>query len=339
MAIKQEGVLTISEFPTTFTLEYPYTRTLGPVIGPFLTALRDGRILGIRCGSRVLCPPLEFDPDTGETLSPDFVEVGPAGCVEFWTWIAEPSRKHPFQEPFAFAQVKLDGADTAMTHAVKAAGPEAMSAGMRVKAQFREERTGAITDVYFVPEGDARDVAIAPGEGEVAISTHLISLTFEENLYPSRARYAQGLLDGKFIGQRSPVNGTVSIPGKGYDPLARVLMTEADDVELASTGTATSFTVITPIQYKGQTETEPYVSASIFLDGADQALSMQNIYSIPVDEFREGMRLRAIFKPAAERNVDNVDNSWMIFTTGNVIERWEPTGEPDVPPEEFPEQI
>ena len=28
-----------------FTLEYPYTRTTGPIIGPFLTGLRDGRIL------------------------------------------------------------------------------------------------------------------------------------------------------------------------------------------------------------------------------------------------------------------------------------------------------
>lgn len=329
----------MSKFPTSFTLEYPYTRTLGPVLGPFLTALRDGRILGIRCGDRVLCPPIEFDPDTGETLTPDLVEIGPGGTVELWTWIAEPSRKHPFKEPFAFAQVKLDGADTTMTHAVKAKGPEVMSIGMRVRAQFAEERTGAISDVYFVPEGDARDESIEPGEGEVDISTHLISLTFDEDLYPSRARYAQGLLDGKFVGQRSPVSGSVSIPGKGYDPLARVLMTEADDVELPPTGTAVSFTIIKPIQYKGQTETQPYVSASIFLDGADQPLVMQNIRDIPVDEFREGIRLRAIFKPASERNIDNVDNSWMIFTTGNVIERWEPTGEPDVPFEDFPEQI
>ncbi len=329
----------MSEFPVSFTLEYPYTRTLGPVIGPFLTALRDGRILGIRCGSRVLCPPIEFNPGTGETLSPDFVEVGPAGSVENWTWIAEPTRKHPFQEPFAFALVKLDGADTAMIHAVKAAGPEAMSTGMRVRAEFREERTGAITDVYFVPEGDARDQSIPPGEGEVEISTHLISLTYDEPLYPHKARYAQGLLDGKFIGQRSPVSGKVGIPSKGYDPIARVMMTPADDVELSHTGTVISYTVITPLQYHGQKETVPYLSATILLDGSDQALAQQEIRNIPRDEFRVGMRLRAIFKPAAERNVDDVDNDWMYPTTGDVIERWEPTGEPDVPFEDFPEQI
>lgn len=325
------------ESPGPFILEYPYTRTLGPVLGPFLTALRDGRILGIRCGSRVLCPPMEFDPDTGETLSPDFVEVGPAGSVESWTWIAEPTRKHPFQEPFAFALVKLDGADTTMVHAVKAAGPQAMSTGMRVRAQFRAQRSGAITDIYFVSAADARDERIPPGEGEVKISTHLISLTYREPLYPHRARYAQGLLDGKFIGQRSPASGKVYIPSKGYDPIVRVMMTEADDVELPPTGTVVSYTVATPLDYVGQAETEPFISATIFLDGADQPLAQQRIRNIPAEQFRVGMRLRAIFKPAAERNVKDVDNNWMFPSTGDVIARWEPTGEPDVPFEKLPE--
>jgi len=33
---------------TRHHIEFPYTRSLGPVIGPFLAALRDRRILGIR---------------------------------------------------------------------------------------------------------------------------------------------------------------------------------------------------------------------------------------------------------------------------------------------------
>jgi uncharacterized OB-fold protein len=323
------------EFPVSYTLEYPYTRSVGPVLGPFLTALRDGRILGIRCGGRVICPPIESDPDTGETLPSDFVEVGPGGRVESWTWIAEPSRKHPFQEPFAFALVKLDGADTAIPHAVKASGPGAMCTGMRVKAQFREERASAITDVYFVPEAEAQDKSLPPGEGEVELTEHLISLTYHETLHPHRARYAQGLLDGRFIGQRSPASGKVYIPSKGYDPIERVMMTEADDVELPHTGTVVSYTVITPVQYYGQEETEPYIRASILLDGSDQPLGQQDIKDILPAEFRAGMRMRAIFHPAAERTIDEMDNRW--GNTGTVIERWEPTGEPDVPFEEFSE--
>jgi uncharacterized OB-fold protein len=141
---------------TTHTIEFPYTRTLGPVIGPFFTGLRDGKILGIRDGQRVIVPPLEYDPDTGNALEPDFVEVGPGGTVTSWSWVTEPTRKHPLDRPFAFALIKLDGADTAMVHAVDARDMDAMSTGMRVTARWRDERKGRIDDIEcFVPEGGA----------------------------------------------------------------------------------------------------------------------------------------------------------------------------------------
>ena len=40
-------------------LEYPFTRSTGPVIGAFLTGLREGVICGVRrADGTVLCPPL-----------------------------------------------------------------------------------------------------------------------------------------------------------------------------------------------------------------------------------------------------------------------------------------
>lgn len=319
--------------PRSYTLEYPYTRTVGPVVGKFLTGVRDGRLFGIRCRGKVICPPIEFDPESGETLPLDFVEVGPGGVVQSFTWIAEPTRKHPFQKPFAFALIRLDGADTAIVHAVEAPGPDAMSVGMRVRAQYREERKSAITDVYFAPEATARPSFVPAGEGDVAITDHLISLVYEEPLNASRERYAQGLLAGKFIGQKSPKSGKVFVPSSGYDPLERVLMTEKDDVELVHTGTVVGYTVITPVQYYGQKETEPYIRASVLLDGADTPLGQQDIRDIPVAEFRVGLRVRAQFRPPSERNVDELTNRWA--GTGSCIERWVPTGEPDVPAEQL----
>jgi uncharacterized OB-fold protein len=319
--------------PATFTLEYPYTRSTGPVVGPFLTALRDGRILGIRCRGRVLCPPLEFDPETGETLAADFVEVGPGGRVLSWTWVAEPTRTHPFAEPFAFASILLDGADTSLVHAIRAASIDEISTGMRVRAQWREERRQSITDVYFVAEARAQEQHISPGRGEVEMTEQLISLSYSEPLYPHRARYAKGLLEGRFIGQKSPVSGKVYLPSKGYDLLERVRLGEADDVVVANTGTVVSYTAITPVQYYGQQETEPYIRASILLDGADQPLGQQDIRNIPIAEFRAGMRVRAVFRPPGERELGELDNRW--GGTGSVISHWEPTGEPDLPFEEI----
>lgn len=139
-----------------YVLAFTYTRTTGPVIGRFLTGLRDGKIEGIKTKSgRVIVPPVEYDPETGEATT-EFVPVSESGVVTSWTWIAEPRGLHPLQKPFAFALVKLDGADTAMVHAVDAGSPERMKTGMRVKVRWAEERKGFITDIAcFEPEGGA----------------------------------------------------------------------------------------------------------------------------------------------------------------------------------------
>ncbi len=138
-----------------FTLEYRYTRSVGPVIGRFLAGLREGRIEGIRSGSgRVIVPPSEYDPESGETLS-EFVEVGPGGVVTTWAWVSEPREKAPLDRPFAWALIRLDGADTALLHAVDAGEASQMATGMRVRPRWREEREGSIRDIAcFEPETD-----------------------------------------------------------------------------------------------------------------------------------------------------------------------------------------
>ncbi len=128
----------------SFTLEFPYRRSLGPVIGAFFTGLRDGRVLGSRTkAGRVIVPPLEYDPDTGEAVEDQLIEVGTEGTVEHAAFIDEPMRKHPLSKPFSWALVKLDGADTAMLHAVDAR----VSTGDRVRIRWRAERVGNITDI------------------------------------------------------------------------------------------------------------------------------------------------------------------------------------------------
>jgi uncharacterized OB-fold protein len=321
----------------TNVLEFPYTRTTGPILGPFLTALRDGSILGNRIGDKVYCPPLEFDPDTFASAEPDMVPVGPGGEVVTATWVAHPSGKHPFDDPFAMALIKLDGADTPLVHAVKASAADAVVKGTRVTAQFRDEREGAITDVYFVPEADAvdQDLAVDPAAEPVKITTHPIALTIDDPYFPHKIRFAEALLEGRIVGQRSPASGKVYVPSRGYDPMERVRMSEADDVEVADTGTVISFTQLAPIQYHGQTETEPFIRCSVILDGADSPLGGIDIKHIPVEEFRVGMRLQAVWRPAGERKIDELDNRFGSLPAG-VIERWDHTGEPDVATADLP---
>jgi uncharacterized OB-fold protein len=142
---------------STHEIEFPYTRTLGPVYSGFLTGLRDGQLLGIKnSDGKVLCPPTEWDPATGDALGTDLVEVGPGGVVESWAWVSAPTRKHPLDHPFAFALITLDGADTALVHAVDAGSIDAMKTGMRVEARWKKDRIGNIADVAFVPEGSGK---------------------------------------------------------------------------------------------------------------------------------------------------------------------------------------
>lgn len=142
------GVTEASTRTSETKLEFPYSRTLGPVMGAFFAGLREGTLLGIRgVDGRVLVPPMEYDPQTGESLGTEMVPVGPGGTVESWAWVEDPSPKHPLRTPFAFALVKPDGADTAMVSAVDAGGIDAMSTGMRVTARFSREPKGLITDL------------------------------------------------------------------------------------------------------------------------------------------------------------------------------------------------
>lgn len=139
-------------------IEYPFNRTTGPVLGAFFTALRDGKVLGVRgSGGRVICPPSEFDPKSGEPLT-ELVEVGTEGTVTSWSWVSTPRDGQPLDRPHALALVQLDGADTSMLHVVDVASPVAMATGTRVRIRWADERGGLITDIAcFEPVSGATD--------------------------------------------------------------------------------------------------------------------------------------------------------------------------------------
>ena len=128
-------------------LEYPYRRSLGPVLARFFNDLRDRKLVGIRDRSgRVLVPPQEYDPQTGEGLD-EFVEVGPGGEVLCFTWVGTPREKQPLDHPFAYALIRLDGADTPLLHAVDAGEESRIRAGARVVPRWADEPSGGICDI------------------------------------------------------------------------------------------------------------------------------------------------------------------------------------------------
>jgi uncharacterized OB-fold protein len=132
-----------------FELGFTYTRSTGPVVGRFLTDLRDRIITGIKASDgRVIVPPMEYDPDTAEALS-EFVEVANEGEIVSWCWVKQPRRAHPMDTPFAWAMIKLDGADIPMVHCVAASGEGAVATGARVRAVWADETIGMMTDIRW----------------------------------------------------------------------------------------------------------------------------------------------------------------------------------------------
>ena len=129
------------------SLRYTYKRSVGPIMGKFFTALREGRLVGVRrSDGSVMCPPKEYDPETAAALS-EMVDLGDSGVVTTWAWVKTPRAKQPLDHAFAYALIQLDGADTPLLHAVDAGSESHMSTGMRVKARWKDERVGHITDI------------------------------------------------------------------------------------------------------------------------------------------------------------------------------------------------
>lgn len=190
---------------------------------------------------------------------------------------------------------------------------------------------------------DAEKAKQAKQAGRSEQKDHLVmedfvSLTYREHLTPNLDRFADALLAGRLLGQRCPSCRRVYLPGKGYCPLCVVEMSEGDETEVSDHAIVTGFTIVTPVRYYGQEETEPFVHASVLLDGANNALGGQDITGIPHEEIRTGLRVRAVWMPPTERSVDGLSARGWGGVQG-AIASFEPTGEPDAEPEQFREHI
>ncbi|MGW8363486.1 OB-fold domain-containing protein [Streptomyces wedmorensis] len=298
-------------------VEFPFTRSLGPVQSAFLTGLRERTVLGVRAeGGRVLVPPVEYDPETAAALR-DLVEVGTTGTVTTWAWNPEPRRGQPLATPFAWVLVRLDGADTALLHALDAPGPEAVRTGLRVRVRWAGERSGAITDIAcFEPYDSAADTGPATdardhdGAFEDPVTGIVAPARLDYTYSPGRAqtRYLHALAERRTVGERCPSCAKVYVPPRGACPTCGVATT--DRVEVGPRGTVTTFCIVN-IKAKNLDIEVPYVYAHIALDGAGLALHGR-IAGIPYDQVRMGLRVEPVWSE-----------------DGRYPDHYRPCGEPD----------
>jgi uncharacterized OB-fold protein len=297
-------------------LSFDYTRSVGRTLGEFFTALRERRILGVRgSDGRVHVPPAEYDPVTYEPLG-EMVPVSTVGTVASWTWQPEPLEGQPLDRPFAWALIKLDGADTLLMHAVDAGEPEAIRTGSRVHVHWAEETVGAITDIAYFKLGEEAETVPEPsGDREpVTMIVTPIEMTIQHTASHEESAYLRAIAEGKLLGARTGKEGKVYFPPHGADPATGQPTTEF--VELPDKGTVTTFAIIN-IPFQGQRIKPPYVAAYVLLDGADIPF-LHLVADVDAHEVRMGMRVEAVWKPRDQWGF-GIDN----------IEYFRPTGEPD----------
>jgi uncharacterized OB-fold protein len=301
-------------------IEFDYTRSLGPVLSQFMAALAERRILGSRgADGRVHAPPFEYDPVTAEPPG-DLLPAGPEGTVVSWSWMPDPLDGQPLTVPFAWALIRLDGADTALLHAVDAGSAAAMRTGLRVRPRWSAARTGSIRDIACFEPADgpaapeAPDAPDAPGAAGVTDGMTItpVRLHYMHTASPGESFYLRGLAERRLLGQRCGVCGHVYVPPRGTCPADGVPTHE--EVELSPSGTVTTFCIVN-VGYPGQRVTPPYVAAAILLDGADIAFG-HLVLGCDAGQVRMGMRVRAVWGDEG-------------------LSHFEPSGEPDAPYESY----
>ena len=118
---------------------------------------------------------------------------------------------------------------------------------------------------------------------------------------------------------RTYTGGQRLLPGR------RVALGPEHEVDLPQPGTITNYTIITPVQYPGQTETEPFARVLVLLDGTDVVLGYQPLLDMPNDDVRVGMRVAGGVGVGRRRWQDDDRRTPKAGFVG-----WMPTGEPDV---------
>ncbi len=297
-------------------LSFDYTRSVGPLLSQFFTALRERRILGVRgSDGRVLVPPAEYDPVTYEGLT-EIVPVSSVGTVVSWSWQPQPLEGQPLDRPFAWALIKLDGADTALLHAVDAGSSDAISTGARVHVHWADEPVGAITDIAYFKLGDQPEDVPDVSDDRDPVSILVVPTTIEIQHTASlpESAFLRALEEGKLLGARTGKDGKVYFPAREADPATGQQLDEF--VELPDKGTVTTFAIIN-IPFAGQRIKPPYVAAYVLLDGADIPF-LHLVTEIEASKVRMGMRVEAVWKPREEWGL-GIDN----------IDYFRPTGEPD----------
>lgn len=137
----------------SYRMDLHYQHAFGPYYGRLFDEIKTNRrIMGVRMpdGEGALLPPREFE-DTTYRRTGAWVKLGTTGKVRAMSVINLEfvGQKHP--PPYIYAEIVLDGALTRLIHNIRIAdmsrAKDLVMPGSRVRAVWRETRTGSLDDI------------------------------------------------------------------------------------------------------------------------------------------------------------------------------------------------
>ena len=154
----------------------------------------------------------------------------------------------------------------------------------------------------------------------------VVSLDYERPLTLATREYLGAIREGRIIAHQCPSCERIYTPPKGYCPICTVPTGKEQEIELSSTGTLVSYTILNPdALHQGEEST---VRGTVQLDGSEVAIT-GDLTDVKPDEAHAGIRMRAVFSnPSDDEAAEGA--GWGGFG----IKGWERTGEPDVPADE-----
>ena len=312
------------------TITFPYKRSLGPVVGAFMTALTEKRILGIRNGDAVLVPPMEWDPATGAELGPRPVEVGPAGTVDVVDLGAGARRAAPARPAL---RLRL--------RASRRRDDAAAARGRRRLARRHGGRPAGRPPLAGHPSGPPhRHRLLRAGRGARGGRARTgVRRTSRSPAWTTSPRSPTGTRcrrrhpGGRRLEGEPPARCHAARCASGSTPAARLAARSTRWSSAPSTrstcpqtGTITNFTIITPVQYPGRPRPSRSCGPSCCSTASTSCsrTSRRSSCRRPTCRSASGSPRSGRRRP---RPIDDTGNMGGAF--GSLL-GWMPNGEPDI---------
>ncbi len=140
----------------------------------------------------------------------------------------------------------------------------------------------------------------------------------------ARTRFLRAIEQKRLVGQRCPETQKVYIPPAGVSPVSGLPTLE--EVELGLDGTVVSYCIVN-LDFTGNAQEIPYVSALILVDGSDIPI-YGLVREIAPEDVHFGLRLKSVWVEPEEMTTSFENIKW-----------WAPNGEPDVPKSELADYV